>query len=95
VPIAAQGEPEEVDPIVEVHDAGLVLVEGQPAGGQPFRQPRLDLLGLLPGVTADDHVIGVPDQDRSPRHRCGPGSGTGGVVADPGGLLQAMERHVQ
>ena len=41
--IAADGEPQEVEALVEVDDARLVLVEGQPPGRQPLGQPCLDL----------------------------------------------------
>ena len=42
----------------------LVLVERQPPGRQPRREPRLDLLGLLPGVAQSDQVVGISDQHR-------------------------------
>ena len=62
--VAADVEPEEVEALVEVDDPRLVLVEGQPPGRQPFREPCLDLLGLLLAVAEHDHVVGVPDRDR-------------------------------
>jgi hypothetical protein len=37
----------------------LGLVEGQPARCQPCGKPRLDLLGLLSGMAADDQVVSV------------------------------------
>ena len=52
------------------------------------------LFGLLLAVAEHDHVIGIPDRDRG----SAPGvSGTeaGGLVADPGGLLQPVQRDVQ
>jgi hypothetical protein len=62
--VAADVEPQEVDPVVEVDDAGLVFVEDQPSGRQPRGQPRLDLLGLLTGVTHGQQIVGVSDHDR-------------------------------
>jgi hypothetical protein len=42
-----------------VHDLGLVLVEDKATEREPFRELRLDLLGLLPGMAAGDQVIGL------------------------------------
>jgi hypothetical protein len=36
---------------------------------QLLGQPRLDLLGLLPGLTAHREIIGVSNQHRGARHR--------------------------
>ena len=91
--IPTQIEPEEIEPLFEVHDPRLVLVEDQTPRRQPCRQPRLDLFGLLPRIAADHHVIGVPHQNRCSRNRI-PGVHTGQLVADTGGLLQAMQRNV-
>ncbi len=77
----------------EVNDPGFVLVEGKPPGFKPPGQPGSDLLSLLPGVTARHQIIGVPDQHRAARHRFSGASA--GVVADPGGLLQPVQRDVQ
>ena len=63
-PVAADLEPQEVHPLIEVGDAGLGLVEGQPPGLQPPGEPLLDVLGLLTGVTQGEHIVGVPHQDR-------------------------------
>jgi hypothetical protein len=60
--VTAGGEPEEVEPVVEVDDARLVLVEGQSSGRQPCGEPRFDVFGLLPGVAEGDHVVGVSNQ---------------------------------
>ena len=92
--VAADVEPEEVKALAEVDDPRLVLVEGQAPGRQPLRQPRLDLDGLLLAVAEHDHVIGVPDRDRGTRPSL-PGMRAGGPVADPGGLLQPVQRDVQ
>jgi hypothetical protein len=92
--VAAEAEPQEVEPLREVDDVRLVLVQGQPPGGQPSGKPRPDLLGLLPGVAADDEVIGVSDQDRGALFGL-PGFRAGGVVPGPGGLLKAVQRDVQ
>jgi hypothetical protein len=64
--IAPDVEPQEVDPIVEMHDAGLVLVEDQPPGRQPRSQSRLDLLGLFPRVAQGHQVVGISDQTGEP-----------------------------
>ena len=57
--IAADGNPQEVKALVEGDDTRLVLVEGQAPGRQPCGKPRLDLLGLVPGVAQGDQVIGL------------------------------------
>jgi hypothetical protein len=57
--IAADGNPQEVKALVEGDDARLVLVEGQAPGRQPRGEPRLDLLGFLPGMAAGDQVVGL------------------------------------
>ena len=69
VPVAADVEPEEVEPLREVHDLGLVLVEGKSPGREPLGELSLDLLCLLPGMTAGDQVVGIPDHNRA----AGPG----------------------
>ena len=45
---------QEVQALGEVHDPGLGLVERKAPRRQPRGQPRLDLLGLLPGLAAGD-----------------------------------------
>jgi hypothetical protein len=91
--IAPDVEPQEVDPVVEVRDAGLVLVEDQPPGFEPRGQPRLDLFCLFPRVAQRQQVIGVPDQDRGARPRR-PGVATGHDVPDSGGLFHPVQGHV-
>ena len=81
-PIAADVEPQEVEAFVEGDDARLVLVEGQTPGRQPAGQPRLDLFGLLPGVTQGDQVVGVSDQHRGVPHRL-PGMHAGRAGSGP------------
>jgi hypothetical protein len=44
---------------VQVRDPGLVLVEDQTPGCQPVGKPRLDLLGLLTGVTQGEQIVGL------------------------------------
>src|SRR4051812_23422174 len=93
VAVAAKVNPRKSNPLGEVHDPRLVLVEGKTPRDQPRGKQRLDLLGLLSGVSAGDQVIGVSDHDRVP------GSGVSGMTAgalipDPRGLLQPVERHV-
>ena len=74
--VAADVESQEVHPVIEVDDAGLVFVEGQPPGRQPRGQLGLDLLGLLTGVTQGERVIGVPDRrPGSPPRRSGIAAG--------------------
>ena len=94
VRVAAHIEAEEIKTLIEADDLRLVLVEGQSPRRQPLRQPRLDLGGLLLAVAEHDHVIGVPDRHRGPGNGV-PGTGAGGPVADPGGLLQPVQRDVQ
>jgi hypothetical protein len=43
---SAGGEPEEVEPVIEVDDSRLVLVEGQTSGCQPYGEFRFDVFGL-------------------------------------------------
>ena len=58
--VAADVEPQEVESfLTEVHDLRLVLVEDETPGRQPFREPRLDLFGLLTGVAERDQVVGL------------------------------------
>jgi hypothetical protein len=64
VAVAADVPAEEIEPLGEVDDARLVLVQGQSPLGQPPGEPCLDLLGLLPGVAAGGEVVSVPDQGR-------------------------------
>jgi hypothetical protein len=93
VAVAADVDPEEVEPLSEVHDLGLVFVEDKTPGRQPGGELCLDLFGLLPGMTAGDQVIGVPDHDRAAGPGI-PGVPAGSLIPDPCGLLQPMERHV-
>src|SRR5215207_2674295 len=53
--------PQEIEPLGEGNDRGLVLVEDQTSGCQPFGQARLDLFGLPLGVAERDHVVSVSD----------------------------------
>jgi hypothetical protein len=57
--VAADVESQEVEALVEGDDARLVLVEGKTPGRQPAGEPGLDLERLLPGVAADDEIIGL------------------------------------
>ena len=92
VGVAADAEPEEVEPLAEVDDPGLGLVEREAPGLQPPGEPFLDLLGLRAGRAQYGQVIGVPDQDR--RSRDGAQGGAALPVPDPGRLLHAVQRHV-
>ena len=62
--VAAEVPAEEVEPLGEVDDPRLVLVQGQAPPGQPSRQPFPYALGLLPGMAADGEIIGIPDRHR-------------------------------
>src|ERR1039457_7077307 len=89
VAVTADGPAEEVEPLGEVDYPRLVLVDGHSASGEPSFKPRLDLLGLLPGVAADGEIVGISDQN-------------GGILLDPGlvvalvadssGFLKAVQR---
>jgi len=57
--IPADAESQEIEAFAEGDDARLVLVEGQPPGRQPAREPRFDLFGFLPGVAEGDKVVGL------------------------------------
>src|SRR6266511_4266682 len=94
IAIAADVEPQEVEPLGEGHDPCLVLVEDKPTGCQPLGELGLDLFGLLSGVSADDQVVGVADHNRAARPDR-TGVPAGGLISDSCGLLQPMERHVQ
>jgi hypothetical protein len=84
---------QEVEDLVEVRDARLVLVEDQAPGRQPRGEPRLDFLGLATAVAERDQVVGVSDQDR--RGRLGfPGMSAGLPIADPGRLFHPVKGHV-
>ena len=92
VTIAADVPAEEVETLSEADDPRLVLVQRQPPLGQPPGELRLDLPGLLPGAAAGGEVVSVPDQGRRVLLHQG---GVAVLVADPGGLLKAVQRDVQ
>ena len=74
-------------------DPGFGFVESQPRRLQPLGQPCPDLLGLLPGMTAYDQVIGVPDERRAAvLHRSGMNAAP---VSDACGLLQPVQCDIQ
>jgi hypothetical protein len=90
--VAADGESQEVESVVEVDDPRLVLIEGKTSGRQPKSKLRLDLFGFLPGMAEHHHVIGVSDQ----RGRASFGSPcVTAFLADSGRFLQPMQRDVQ
>jgi hypothetical protein len=60
--VAASGESQEVESVVEVDDGRLVLVEGKTSGRQPFGEPCFDVVGFLLGVTERYHIVGVSHQ---------------------------------
>ena len=92
--VAANVEPQEIEPAVGVDNPSLVLVERQAPGRQPLGQSRFDLFGLHATAAHHHEIIREP-------HRCGaalldpPGISAGRVVADPGGLLQPVQGHVK
>jgi hypothetical protein len=55
--VAADIGRQEIEPVVDPGDAGLVLVEGQTALLQPNREPVTDLFGLFPAVTERDEIV--------------------------------------
>jgi len=57
-------ETQEIVPIVDVHDLGLFLVEGQAPGCQPSGDRGFDLLGLPLAVAERDQIIGIADNHR-------------------------------
>jgi hypothetical protein len=89
--VAADGEPEKVESVVEVDNTRLVLVEGKTPGRQPHGQPCLDLFSFLPGVAEGDHVVGVPYQRG--RVSFSPPCVTA-FLPDSGRFLQPMQRDV-
>lgn len=94
--VAPDREPEEVEPLGQVHDVRLVLVERQPSGPKPFGQTRLDRQGFLARVAHDHEVVRVTDDGRSARHdSVGLGLPGSGVPAFPGGFLHPVHGDVQ
>src|SRR6266852_9906776 len=77
---------EEIEPLRKGDDPGLGFIERQPPRLQPPGQPRLDLLGLLPGMTAHDQVISISSERRATASQL-PGLSVGEAVADARGLL--------
>src|SRR5712671_4217594 len=67
--VAADVEPQEIEPGCQVDDLCLVLVEGKTPGCQPLSQPGLDLFGLPARMAQSDKIICVPHQRRSARDR--------------------------
>lgn len=45
--VAADGEPQEIEPLGEGDDPGLVFIEGETPGVQPIRELGLDLVRLF------------------------------------------------
>src|SRR5207245_659594 len=84
---------QEVEPLCEVHDLRLVLVEGKTTGGQPLGELSFDLLCLPLAVAARNTIVSVSDQDRGVRSSF-TDMRAGGLIPNPCGLLQPMERDV-
>jgi hypothetical protein len=76
-----------------VHDLRLVLVEGKTPGRQPLGKLGFDLSGLPLGMAAHNKIVSVSDQDRAIRFGL-TGPHAGGLIPDPCGLFQPMERDV-
>ena len=92
--VAADVEPQEVEPVVSVDDACLVLVERQASGRQPCSQSRFDLFGLFATVAHHDEVVCVSHQRWAALvHSTGPRAGL--HVADPSGFLHPVQSHVE
>jgi hypothetical protein len=92
--VAADVEPQEVEPVVSVDDACLVLVERQTSGRQPCGQTRFDLFGLFAAVAHHDEVVCVSHQRGAARlHPTGVPAGL--HVADPSGLFHPVQCHVK
>ena len=90
-------EAEEVEPVVDVDDAGLGLAQLQPAAGEELGQARDDVaFEHLPRGGGDHEVVGIPDEvDAS----VAPPPQAGGDLAAVGALgaeqtLHAVERDV-
>jgi hypothetical protein len=92
--VAADVEPQKIEPSSQVHDSGLVLVEDQTPGCQPFGQACFDLFGLPLGVAERDQIVSVPDHHRGARLGVA-GLPAGGDVADSRGVFQPVQRDVK
>jgi hypothetical protein len=64
VGVAAEVECEEIEPVAQVHDPGLGLVEGQPSRLQPPGQPRL-YLARTSTLALQDPIASLNRQIRS------------------------------
>src|SRR6185437_15558501 len=92
--IATEIKSEKIETLRKGDDPGLGFIKRQPPRLQPPGQPRLDLLGLLPGVTAHDQVISISSERRTAAPYL-PGISAGQVVADARGLLQPVQCDIQ
>ena len=72
----------------------LSSLKARPRGASHSGEPRLDLRACCLAVAERDQVIGVPDHHRGTGSGI-PGLAAGGLVADPGGLLQPVQRDIQ
>jgi len=90
--VAADVEGQEVEPVVEVDDSGLVLVDGQTFRLQPGAQPVPDRFGLFAAVAQGHEVIRVGHHGRAA------GFGVAVVVvvvADSGGFFYSLHDDVE
>src|SRR6185437_15328619 len=94
VRVAAEVESEKIETLGKGDDPGLGFIERQPPRLQPPGQPRLDLLSLLPGMTARYQVISISNEHRAAAFHF-PGMNAGEAVTDTRGLLQPVQCDIQ
>jgi hypothetical protein len=59
-----------------------------------LRKLRLDLFGLLTGVTQGEQIVGVADNRQAARHHLS-GARAGLVIPHPGGGLHAVQNNIE
>ena len=93
--VAADVEPQEVEPSsARWTICVLSSLKDRPLGASHSASRALICSACSPGVAEHDQIVGVSDHDRGAWLGL-PGTGAGGRVADPGGLLQPVQRDVQ
>ncbi len=76
--------------MVQVCDAGLVLVEDQSSGRQPRAQLCLDVFCLVLVVAQGQEIVGVTHHNGAVACRLDEVAVAVGVVADPGRLFHPV-----